>query len=252
MNPDTRAGRRLGPLPRRAEWRVGGTIASLALVLAAGVVSPVASAAHSVGERVSASSETGPSDRCKHRPDRGGTDKCKKGPKGAKGPTGPTGPTGSQGDPGTPGATGPTGPTGPAGATGATGSQGVSGGAGATGPTGAPGVNGATGATGPAGAPGATGATGPAGPTGATSPISITETLGNVVQPAPGSSATSSADCPDGQGAVSVGWQTNGPGLVVGFSRRDPGGWRVSFDNLSNNDSLQGQVFVYCSPSVAP
>ncbi|WP_327323149.1 hypothetical protein OG735_12055 [Streptomyces sp. NBC_01210] len=111
MIPDNRTGSVLGPLPRRDKWLAGSTIASLALVLAAGVISPVVAAAQSTGERVSASS--GPSgvlDACTDVSQLGGKDNCK------RGATGPTGPTGAQGVPGTPGGpTGPTGPTGPAG-----------------------------------------------------------------------------------------------------------------------------------------
>lgn len=159
-----------------------------------------------------------------------------------EGPEGRDGAHGIAGDPGTPGATGatgPTGPTGPAGATGATGSQGVSGEAGPTG------------ATGPAGATGATGATGPTGPTGATRPIAITETLGNIVQPL-------RAVVPRAAPTV----RTTRGGLRRLADERSrpcgrrvpagPGSWRVVFDNLSNNDSLQGQTAVYCSPSGTP
>ena len=49
MSPDNRTASPLGPLPRRGKWMAGGALASLALVLAAGVVSPVAAAAQGVG-----------------------------------------------------------------------------------------------------------------------------------------------------------------------------------------------------------
>jgi hypothetical protein len=151
MSPANRTGSRLGPLSRRANWTAGGAIASLALVLAAGLVSPVGVAAQSMGERVSVSSGSGGGDdKCRDGSDRGGEDKCKRGPKGATGATGPTGPTGP---------TGATGATGPTGGPGATGAQG---GPGDPGATGGPGPTGATGPTGPTGS---TGATGPAGPT---------------------------------------------------------------------------------------
>ncbi|MEU9008408.1 hypothetical protein AB0D12_01180 [Streptomyces sp. NPDC048479] len=123
MSPDNRTGAVLGPLPPRDKWLAGSTIASLALVVAAGVISPVAAAAQSLGERVSASS--GPSgvvDACTDVSQLGGNDNCKR---GATGPTGPTGPTGAQGVPGTPG--GPTGPTGGLGPTGPAGPAGAGG-----------------------------------------------------------------------------------------------------------------------------
>ncbi|MFF3456309.1 hypothetical protein ACFYXH_18675 [Streptomyces sp. NPDC002730] len=120
MIPDNRTGSVLEPLPRRDKWLAGSTIASLALVVAAGVISPVAAAAQSTGERVSASSGPGGVlDACTDVSQRGGKDNCK------RGATGPTGPTGAQGVPGTPG--GPTGPTG---------AQGVPGPTGPTGPAG--------------------------------------------------------------------------------------------------------------------
>ncbi|MFI2345802.1 hypothetical protein ACH492_01805 [Streptomyces sp. NPDC019443] len=68
MSPANRTRSRLGPLSRRANWTAGGAIASLALVLAAGLVSPVGVAAQSMGERVSVSSGPG-----------GGDDKCRDG-----------------------------------------------------------------------------------------------------------------------------------------------------------------------------
>ncbi|MGW0834773.1 hypothetical protein [Streptomyces prunicolor] len=144
MNPEFPTSSPLGPLARD-RFRKAGLVASLALVLAAGVAAPAAAAARSVSDQPKAAAgHTG--DHCKpahHHKSRvtegGGKGDC-------KGPTGPTGPKGPKGDKGATGATGPKGPTG------------------ATGPQG---DHGATGAT---GAQGATGATGPAGPTGATGP----------------------------------------------------------------------------------
>ncbi|MFG2373593.1 hypothetical protein ACGFY9_19220 [Streptomyces sp. NPDC048504] len=165
MNPEFPTSSPLGPLARD-RFRKAGTLASLALVLAAGVASPAAAAARSVTDQPKAAAGRG-GDHCKpnhHHKSRvteaGGKGDC-------KGPTGPTGPKGPKGDMGATGATGPKGPTG---ATGATGAQGQPGLPGATGPTGPTGPQGAQGATGATGAQGTTGATGSAGPTGATGP----------------------------------------------------------------------------------
>ncbi|WP_327183068.1 hypothetical protein [Streptomyces sp. NBC_01334] len=182
----------LGPVARHRCKRAG-MVASLAVILAAGVISPAAAAARSVTDRVQAELPSA-GGKCKpghHKPDHhkpraieaGGRDKCK----GPTGPTGPKGPKGPKGDHGATGATGPTGPTGATGATGATGThgrQGVTGATGATGATGTAGVDGidgidgATGATGAAGNDGATGATGAAGNDGATGPTGATGTTG--------------------------------------------------------------------------
>lgn len=129
MRPDCRTGSTLGPLPRRDRWMVGGTIASLVLVLASGVVSPAAATAQSVpAARVTVAD----GDKCQdgahhHKPKH---PRCGKGATGATGPTGPTGATGPAGP------TGATGPAGPTGATGATGTTGPAGPTGATGPAG--------------------------------------------------------------------------------------------------------------------
>ncbi|MFF4233767.1 hypothetical protein [Streptomyces sp. NPDC001820] len=112
MNPDSTTGSRLGPLPRRNRWTVGGAIASLALVLATGATSPAGAAAQAPSDHVSASVRADGKEKCKDGPAAqtlvvlGGKD-C------YRGPTGPTGPTGPQGDPGDPGPTGATGATGP-------------------------------------------------------------------------------------------------------------------------------------------
>ncbi|MET7717423.1 hypothetical protein [Streptomyces sp. NPDC005407] len=67
----------LGPVPRRGRWKARGAVVSLALVLAAGVVSPVAAAAQSMGERVSASSGPGGGDdKCEGVSLRGDRDDC--------------------------------------------------------------------------------------------------------------------------------------------------------------------------------
>ncbi|MFG2974802.1 hypothetical protein ACGFYY_17675 [Streptomyces sp. NPDC048331] len=149
MTPENRPRPRLGPLPRRGSWLTGGTLASLALVMA-GVASPAMAAAQSIqaAETVVAATPAGGGD-CKEKPkgkhDRprsmaveaaGGHDKCDEGKQGPPGPPGPRGPKGD------------TGPAGATGATGATGNDGAPGATGATGNDGAPGATGATGATG--------------------------------------------------------------------------------------------------------
>ncbi|AWZ04074.1 MULTISPECIES: collagen-like protein [unclassified Streptomyces] len=156
MSSEKKARTYLGPVPRRAGWLVGGTFASVALVLA-GMASPA----------VGLAAASGNSDSCKsgqHRPDATRAqdaavetvqldrdDKCKVGPTGPRGPRGPKGQTGNTGPTGPRGYTGPTGPTGP------TGTAGTNGLTGPTGPTGTAGTNGLTGPTGPTGPRGASG-----------------------------------------------------------------------------------------------
>ncbi|MFM9497484.1 hypothetical protein ACKI1Q_28265 [Streptomyces galilaeus] len=116
MSPDSRTTSPFGPLARDA-FRRAGMVASLALVLAAGVASPATAAARTVtGQAVTADPSGG--DKCKNDHPRAGDGTSASGGKECKGPTGPTGPQG---------ATGATGPTGPTGATGATGTQGPTG-----------------------------------------------------------------------------------------------------------------------------
>ncbi|MFE9562668.1 hypothetical protein ACFYM0_16360 [Streptomyces sp. NPDC006487] len=171
MSSEKKARNYLGPLPRRTAWLTGGTLASVALVLA-GMASPA------VG-LVSAPVNGDPCKSGHNRPDTRtqeaaleagqlvhGDDKCKVGPTGPRGPRGPKGNTGPTGARGATGATGPTGPRGYTGPTGPTGAAGTNGLTGPTGPTGAAGTNGLTGPTGPTGAAGTDGLTGPTGPTG--------------------------------------------------------------------------------------
>ncbi|MGW2618757.1 hypothetical protein [Streptomyces sp. NPDC001500] len=111
----------LGPLARN-RCRQAGMVASLAVILAAGVVSPAAAAARGAAEGAGTAAVAG-GDKCKPKPkpkphragQAGGKDKCHgptgpTGPRGTTGPTGPTGATGATGAPGGPGAIGPTGP----------------------------------------------------------------------------------------------------------------------------------------------
>ncbi|MER7792649.1 hypothetical protein [Streptomyces sp. NPDC097640] len=49
MSPECRSASLLGPQPRRRAWTTGRALASLALVLAAGVVSPAMASGHPVG-----------------------------------------------------------------------------------------------------------------------------------------------------------------------------------------------------------
>ncbi|MFG3264735.1 hypothetical protein [Streptomyces bobili] len=113
MSPDSRTTSPFGPLARDA-FRKAGMVASLALVLAAGVASPATAAARAVsGQAVTADPSGG--DKCKNDHPRAADGTSASGGKECKGPTGPTGP---QGATGATGATGPQGPTGPAGTTG--------------------------------------------------------------------------------------------------------------------------------------
>ncbi|MFJ3922411.1 hypothetical protein [Streptomyces sp. NPDC090022] len=181
VSPEDRTRSSLGPLPRRGRWLAGGTLASVALVLA-GVTFPA----------VAAPSLASPQDkRCKsshHKPEhyddddkakkaaakkpakkatkraaeapaqqQMSYDKCKVGPTGPRGPKGdrgPRGPQGEQGDQGDPGEQGRRGPTGPTGPQGDPGEQGRRGPTGPTGPQGEQGPRGFTGPTGPQGEPG--------------------------------------------------------------------------------------------------
>jgi hypothetical protein len=98
----------LGPVARH-RCKQAGMVASLAVVLAAGVISPAAAAARSVTDYARAEATPSGGDKCKpshHKPRAGEAvtnDQCK----------GPTGPRGATGPKGTTGATGATGATGP-------------------------------------------------------------------------------------------------------------------------------------------
>lgn len=108
MSPENRTRSTLGPLPRRSSWLAGGTLASLALVMA-GISGPAFATAQGVpaAETVTAAS-TASGEECRDENDEydprkadqagprggGGDDGCKRGPKG------PTGPRGPKGDPG--------------------------------------------------------------------------------------------------------------------------------------------------------
>ncbi|MET9898323.1 hypothetical protein [Streptomyces sp. NPDC006446] len=146
MNPESRTTPLLGP-PGRDRFKRAGVVASLALVMASGVVGPATATAGGVADRATPAPNGG--DKCKPRPHhehRALPDERADGRNWCKGPTGPRGPKGATG------ATGALGPVGHTGATGPTGPRGE------PGATGAPGL---LGATGPQGQTGATGATGP-------------------------------------------------------------------------------------------
>ncbi|MCX5263497.1 hypothetical protein [Streptomyces sp. NBC_00199] len=107
----------LGPVARH-RCKQAGMLASLAVVLAAGLISPAAAAAGSAAAGARTAAVAG-GDKCKTNPHRagqaGGKDRCRgpRGPRGPRGATGPTGPAGAPGTPGEPGQPGSTGPTGP-------------------------------------------------------------------------------------------------------------------------------------------
>ncbi|WP_328555576.1 hypothetical protein [Streptomyces sp. NBC_00358] len=159
MNPESRTVHLLGP-PARGRLKRAGVVASLALVMASGVVGSATPADRSASERAPAAPD---GDRCRpahhHRPqalpgEPGDHWNACRGPRGPRGETGATGPTGPQGPPGVTGEDGSPGTAGATGATGPTGEVGSPGLAGATGPQGATGAAGASGLTGPPGAPG--------------------------------------------------------------------------------------------------
>lgn len=153
MSSENKARTYLGPLPRRASWLTGGTLASVVLVLA-GMASPAVALTVVPGDPDHCQSEDHRQDvrtqaaaDLAARPSHG-DDECNVGPTGPRGPKGHTGPTGPRG------ATGSTGPTGPRGYTGPTGATGTAGANGLTGPTGATGTAGTNGLTGPTGTAG--------------------------------------------------------------------------------------------------
>ncbi|MDQ0990899.1 hypothetical protein [Streptomyces sp. V3I7] len=124
MSPEHRTTSLLGPLARD-RFKKAGMLTSLALVLAAGVVSPAAAAARSMPDGHAPVARHYGGDHCKEdkpgkslldsRAEAGGgdgKDECK-GATGATGPKGNTGATGATGDTGPKGDTGGTGPAGP-------------------------------------------------------------------------------------------------------------------------------------------
>ncbi|MFD9463487.1 hypothetical protein [Streptomyces sp. NPDC060027] len=171
MNPESRTTPPLGP-PARDRFKRASVVASLALVMASGVVGPSTATAGSVADRATPAPYGG--DKCRpgpHHKHRALPDERPDGRHWCEGPTGPRGPrgaTGATGAVGPTGHTGRTGPAGPAGRTGPAGHTGRTGATGAVGPTGHTGATGPQGARGATGAPGLLGATGPQGQTGAT------------------------------------------------------------------------------------
>ncbi|MEV6193108.1 hypothetical protein AB0M19_11975 [Streptomyces sp. NPDC051920] len=122
MSPESRTARLPGP-PARGRFKRVGVVASLALVMASGVVGPATPADLTASGRTTA----GPDGGCRPRhledrspvsgrPDDGRWCRGPRGPRGATGPAGPQGlpgPAGATGASGPRGETGPTGPTGP-------------------------------------------------------------------------------------------------------------------------------------------
>ncbi|MGW0364984.1 hypothetical protein [Streptomyces sp. NPDC002990] len=102
MSSENRARSIAGPLPRRAGWLTGGTLASMALVLA-GIAAPTAAAATAPDTSAAVAPSAG--DNCRGQQPKkakgksqaaqqGHGDKCKAGPRGPRGPRGPQGPAG--------------------------------------------------------------------------------------------------------------------------------------------------------------
>lgn len=144
MGTEETTGAQPGPRTRGTRWTAGGAVASLALLLAAGLTVPNALAAQDAGGRVGAyGAAGGGGDSCGKDP-RTGRERgdCRKGPRGPKGPPGPSGP---------PGPPGPPGPSGPPGEPGAIGPSGPAGPSGPVGPSGPPGPSASPGPSGPPG-----------------------------------------------------------------------------------------------------
>ncbi|MFF1263488.1 MULTISPECIES: hypothetical protein [unclassified Streptomyces] len=252
MSPEYRSPSLLGPLARD-RFRKAGMVASLALVLAAGVLSPAGAAAQTVARHASEASRHGGDDHCKgdssrsHRPlgveangDNGkGDGECKgaTGATGAKGDTGATGATGLKGD------TGATGATGLKGNTGATGKAGANGINGINGTNGTNGINGTKGATGATGAKGDTGATG-AGPLTGYEVVTqqFPVVVGSFTQPF-------ATPCPAGKRVVGGGYFLSSPnqGWEVVRDAPDNGSgaaWTVA---IINHNATGSTVNVYAS-----
>ncbi|MEU9134848.1 hypothetical protein AB0D33_02560 [Streptomyces sp. NPDC048404] len=126
MNPESRTARLPGP-SARGRFKRAGVVASMALVMASGVVGPATPADLTAPGHTAAAPDG--SDRCgprrlegrtpaSGRPDDGRWCRGPRGPRGATGPAGPQGPPGQTGATGATGAIGPRGETGPVGPTG--------------------------------------------------------------------------------------------------------------------------------------
>ncbi|MFD5817931.1 hypothetical protein [Streptomyces sp. NPDC127038] len=125
MNPESRTACTPGPRAR-GRFKRAGVVASLALVMASGVVGP-ATPADLDTPRAAAGPDG--ADRCgpRHLDDGARPHELADGRRGCRGPRGPRGEPGPVGPQGPPGAVGAAGPTGPRGETGATGPAGPTG-----------------------------------------------------------------------------------------------------------------------------
>ncbi len=192
------------------------------------------------------------------------------GPVGSPGAEGPVGPPGLAGADGLPGPQGPEGPPGPAGSPGLEGPPGPIGETGAQGPPGAPGNDGPPGPIGEKGPQGPPGPEGPAGETGAQGPpgpqgkagaqglagpnqIFSTSLYTNVGD----AGETSTAECKNGDTAISGGFVLNNqgePGTVISSQPvTDSTGWFASITTNGEGDQLDTiQAIAVCfenSPS---
>ncbi|WP_327263597.1 hypothetical protein OG444_20815 [Streptomyces sp. NBC_01232] len=222
---------------------MGGTMASLVLVMLGFSSGTVAAA----GPQYAATAGVGQADphpdKCR-KPNKGGhgpevmgsehetADRCKDG-KGVVGPQGPTGPPGPQGATGATGATGTPGADGAPGATGATGTPGADGAPGATGATGTPGVDGAPGGT------GATGATGAPGVSGR-EVVTASETG------TPGQFVDITVACPTGKTVLGGGFNAPAANARVLASRPDGAGWTGLFF-VDPGGGIEFTVYAVCA-----
>ncbi|MFE2299318.1 hypothetical protein ACFXAW_14090 [Streptomyces sp. NPDC059445] len=121
MNPESRTAHLLGP-PARRRFKKAGVVASLALVMASGVVGPATPADLTASDRTAAAPDGGcrPRDLDDRAPANGHPENGRgcRGPRGPRGAPGPAGPQGPRGETGATGATGPRGEAGPTGPTG--------------------------------------------------------------------------------------------------------------------------------------
>ena len=192
------------------------------------------------------------------------------GPPGPEGPQGPVGPQGDQGEPGSAGDEGPAGPQGEQGdigPAGADGPPGETGPAGETGPEGPVGATGPTGPRGPVGSEGAEGEPGqqglrgpqgpqgPVGPRGSSGVATFEVVTGEPVTIGPSTTFPAIASCPQGQIALSGGYEIAATGQypispilgpIVLASHPTVDGWSVSISNPSVVGTIEVQAFAAC------
>lgn len=170
---------------------------------------------------------------------------------------GPPGPQGNRGFEGPTGPAGPAGVVGPIGPSGALGPVGARGELGASGPPGSQGIQGLQGSQGLQGTQGIQGPAGPVGPEALLSNKSDFQRHEKRIEVGPSLIGSAVAQCKQptdlvlsGGCAVSPIWQA---GLVITApfavsDRRNIGGWRCDYRNLSADKEIQIVAEVYCAP----